>query len=169
MPDLLYEVQLLELEIEKLIAEFPDLKDDEQLRADMLEGSTSALDVLSRVVSAALDAKSMAAAISNRIDELASRSARHERREAAMRRLAYRLMVAGDLKKAVLPEATLGRTKGRDSVEITDQAALPRWALKIVTTETPSKTVIKEAIEAGIPVAGAKIVTGEETLTMKVS
>jgi hypothetical protein len=169
MPDLSYEVHLLELEIENLVKDFPELAEDEQLRADMLEGSTSAMDVLSRVVTAALDAKSMAQAISARAAETKSRAARYERREAAMRKLAYRLMVAGDLKKAVLPEATLGRMKGRDSVEITDVAALPRWALKVETTETPSKAAIKEAIEAGIPVAGAKIVTGEESLTLKVS
>jgi hypothetical protein len=169
MPDLSYEVHLLELEIEKLVTEFPELAEEEQLRADMLEGSTNAMEVLSRITSAGLDAKSMSRAISNRVDDLKSRASRCDRKEEAMRRLALRLMQAGDMKKAPLPEATLTRVKGRDSVDVFDEGALPAWAFKTEVSKTVSKADIKKAIEDGLTVAGAKMKTGDETLMVKVS
>lgn len=164
MPNLAFDVHMLELEIERLMQDCPELADDEQLRADMIEGETDALGVLDRIVGYILERKTSAEAQASRIGELQARKAATERGESAFRRMAHRLMVAGEMKTAKLTEKTLTRAKGRDSVEITDEAALPSWAYKVEVVRNPSKTAISDAIKAGIPVPGAQIKAGDEVL-----
>jgi hypothetical protein len=84
-----------------------------------------------------------------------------------MKRLALRLMTAGDLKSVKLPEGTLSRVKGRESVEVTDEAALPAWAWSVKVDKSPSKKAIGEALDAGIAVPGAQRVVGDETLQVR--
>jgi hypothetical protein len=167
MPDLLFEVTLLEKELQDLLAAYPELAEDEQLRADTIEGETGAQAVLSRIMSQALDAEAMAAAVRVRINALESRQAASQRRREAMRKFAQRLMLAGGLKSLRLPEATLSLSKGRDSIDITDEAALPSWAWAVDVVRKPSKTAIKEAIDAGVAVPGAQVKTGEQTLMVR--
>lgn len=156
------DVANLEAEIHHLFAAYPELAEDEDLRSDMLEGETDAFSVLTRLVNIERDADSMARAVAHRIGELQARKAGAEKRKDAMRTLMLRVMRAAGIQKAPLVEATVSVAKGRDSVEIVDENALPKWALKVVTS--PDKTAIKEALEAGKKVKGAAIKTGEPTL-----
>lgn len=154
-------------EVDSLLKAFPELADDDALRADMLEGSTSAFDVLTRLVNIERDADSMAKAVANRIVELSARTARAEKRKEAMRVIMLRIMRGAGLSKASLVEATVSVGKGRDSVEIVDEEALPKAFVKVV--KTPDKTAIKAALDAGKKVRGAAIKTGEDVLTVRVS
>lgn len=163
----LLDVQLIELEITRLLEEYPELAEDETLRADMIEGSTAAYDVLDRILTKYREAEADERAIEERINGLAARSAAADKRAAAMRRLALRLMTAGDLKSVKLPEGTLSRVKGRESVEVTDEASLPEWAFLVKVDKRPSKTAIKQALDAGIDVPGAQRTTGDETLQVR--
>lgn len=167
MSNLLLEVHLLEREFQDILAAYPELADDEQLRADTIEGATSADVILSRIAGQILDAKALSAAQQSRIDDLKSRQAGSERRGEAMRKLALRLLQAADLPRMKLPEATLTVAKGRDSVEVTDESGLPAWAWKTDVVRAVSKTAIKEALDGGIAVAGARIKTGEPTLQVR--
>lgn len=159
------DVANLAAEIDGLFAAYPELAEDEQLRADMLEGETNLHAVLERLLGVEREANSLAAAVANRIADLQSRKARAERRKEAMRGLMLRLLKAADLQKAPLTEATISVTKGRDSVEITDEAAVPARFLKVV--KTPDKTAIGEALKAGKTVKGAALKTGEPTLSVR--
>jgi len=161
-----WDARKMEAEIATLLHAYPELAEDDELRADTFEG-VGLNDVLSRLVAAAQDAKFTAAAVADRIGELQQRKARFERRNEAMRALLLRVLKASGLPKAVLPEATVSIGKGRDKVEITDEAKLPKWALRVVTS--PDKTAIKERLDAGKKVPGAVLVTGGETLTVRVA
>lgn len=161
-----WDARKMEAEIAALLHAYPELAEDEELRADTFEG-VGLNDVLSRLVAAAQDAKFTAAAVADRIGELQQRKARFERRNEAMRSLLLRVLKAAGLPKAVLPEATVSIGKGRDKVEIIDEAKLPKWALRIV--KSPDKTAIKERLDAGKKVPGAAMVTGGETLTLRVA
>ncbi|RJG46525.1 siphovirus Gp157 family protein [Mesorhizobium sp. DCY119] len=161
------DVANLEAEIHGLFEAFPELAEDEQLRADMLEGSTAAFDVLTRLVSIERDADSMAKAVAGRVAELQARKARADKRKDAMRTLMLRIMKAAGIKKAPLVEATVSVSKGRDSVEVTDETALPKKFVKVTTS--PDKTAIKAAFDAGKKVRGAELKTGGETLTVRVA
>jgi len=159
------DVANLVAEIDSLFAAYPELAEDEELRADMLEGSTAAYDVLRRLVNIERDADSMAKAIASRVAELQARKARMEKRKEAMRLLMLRVMKAGNITKAPLPEATVSVSKGRDSVEITDESKLPRWAYE--TVRKPLKKEIMERLAANKNVPGAALKTGEDTLLVR--
>jgi len=161
----LIDIARLSREIEALIAEYPELADDEQLRADMLEGETSIDDVLTRIVRREREAQAFAGGIKSEMDDLASRLVRYERRGQAMRALAKRVLEAASLTKKELPIATLSIRNGQPKVIITDESAVPDAYCKV--TRTPDKTRIKEAIAAGEAVPGAVLSNGEPTLTVR--
>jgi hypothetical protein len=154
-------------EINDIFRTYPELEDDAELRADMLEGSTAAFDVLSRLVAIERDAESMAKATAGRIAELQARKARYERRQEAMRALMHRIMRAGDIPKAALAEATVSVRAVAPKVEIVDEALLPKWAVRV--TVSPDKTAIKEALAAGKTVKGARMGEAGETISVRVA
>ena len=80
------------IEIERLLAEYPELAEDEALRSDMTDGSTDAFAVLSEIVATMRAAATMREAIADRVKTLRERSSRYDRREEAMRSLAQRIM-----------------------------------------------------------------------------
>lgn len=161
-----WDARKIEAEIAALLHAYPELAEDEELRADTFEGA-GLNDVLSRLVNAAQEAKFTAAAVADRIGELQQRKSRFERRNEAMRALLLRVLKAADLPRAVLPEATVSIGKGRDSVLITDETKLPKWALRVV--KSPDKTAIGEKLKLGKKVAGAEIKPGEPSLTLRVA
>lgn len=159
------DVTNLAVEIDALFAAYPELADDIELRQDMLDGETNINAVLERLLTVEREANSLMAAIKQRQDDLSARRQRAERRKDAMRSLMLKLLKAANLPKVPLTEATISVTKGRDSVEITDEAAVPARFLKVV--KTPDKTAIGEALKAGKTVKGAALKTGEPTLSVR--
>lgn len=154
------------LEIECLLTEYPELAEDEALRADMIEGSTDAFAVLSRIVATMREATATVAAIKIQADALWSRAERFERREKAMRALAQRIMEAANIRKAELPEATLSIRAVAPSLVITDEASLPDWAWRV--KRELDRTAIKERVKAGDFVPGAEMSNGGSTLSVRV-
>lgn len=165
--NILLDVTLIELELQGLLREYPELAEDADLRADMVEGSTAAFDVLDRILTRYREAEAEAGAISERTNRLVLREQAAQARAAAMRRLALRLMTAGNLKSVKLPEGTLTRAKGRESIEVTDETMLPEWAFTVKVDKRASKTAIKQALDAGITVPGAGFSLGDETLQVR--
>ena len=153
--------------VAEILAAFPELAEDEELRLDTIEGETNAFDILQRLLLIERDAASMQLAIKKRTEELDARADRHKRTQDAMRKLMLRIMQAGGVQKVPLPDATLSVTKGRESVDIIDDAILPRKFLKVV--KTPDKKAIKDALDAGKKVKGAALKVGEQTLSVRVA
>lgn len=159
------DVQTIERQINALMADYPDLADDDALRADMIEGETDLLSVMGRVLSHQLEAGAMVDAMKSRKSDLGERISRYERRSDAMRALMLNLLSAADQAKITLPEATISLSKGRDAVEITDEAELPQGFVKIV--RQPDKTAIGAALKAGETVPGAVLRAGDVSLTIR--
>lgn len=151
---LAYDVTVLEREFADLVAAYPELAEDEELRTDTIEGETDAYRVLGKIVAIERDANSMALAIGERTKELAARKERYTRRKDAMRALLLRLLKAADLNKVSLPEATVSVSKGRAGVEIVDESE-------------PDKTAIKTALDAGEDVPGAVLREGQPSVTVR--
>lgn len=160
-----FEITALERAFADLVAAYPDLAEDDELRADVFEGETDADRILSRLLSEEREANALSGAAAERIKDLQARKARFDRKKEAMRSLMLRLMQAGGLSKRQLPEGTVSVSKGRDKVEITDEAALPRWAYE--TVRKPDKKAILERLAANKNVKGAALVTGEPTLSVR--
>ena len=154
------------LEIERLLAEYPELAEDEALRSDMIEGSTDAFAALDRIIATMREATATVAAIKIQADALWSRAERFERREKAMRALAQRIMEAANIRKAERPEATLSIRAVAPSLVITDESALPDWAWRV--RREPDKATIKDRVKAGEFVPGAEMSNGGATLSVRV-
>ncbi|OAE39702.1 siphovirus Gp157 family protein [Brucella intermedia] len=162
---LAYDVTVLEREFADLVAAYPELAEDDELRADTIEGETDAYRVLGKIVAIERDANSMVLAIGERARELSARKDRYTRRKDAMRALLLRLLKAADLNKVSLPEATVSVGKGRAGVEIVDESLLPDNVVKM--KREPDKTAIKAALDAGKIVKGAVLREGQPTLTVR--
>ena len=155
-------------QIELLRISHPGIWDDgdEQLLADMLEAETELNGFLVRVVDRMDDAEEIIDGVETKMDERKTRKARFEQRYEAMRALAFKLMQQADLKKIVLPTATLSTRAGVPKVIITDEAALPESCIRI--KREPDKIAIKERLARGEPVPGAELSNAEPTLAVRV-
>lgn len=151
--------------IESLFTTFPELAEDEELRAGVIEGETDLDKVIERALAQKMDADIMVSGINDILDGLNERSLRFMRKSDAMRTLIRSLMLSANLKSLPLPAATISIQAGRQSVQITDEAAIPTQLT--VIKRTPDKTAIGAALKAGEDVPGAQLVTGEPSLTIR--
>jgi hypothetical protein len=153
-------------QIESLLVSFPELQDDEILRADMLEGSTDLVEFLRRLETARQQATATAAAIDTLIDNWRQRQSRFDRRDQAIRDLMMKLLQTAHLKRMELPEATLSVRLGVPKVIITDEAAVPDELCRF--KREPNKTKIKDELSQFKPVPGATLSNAEDGLTIRV-
>lgn len=151
------------LEIKRIIAETGD--DDEQLVHDMIEGETSFLELLSKILDAKREAETMQEAIKQRIKDLGERAKRYENKSERLRSIVYEAMRLVDMRKIELPEATLSIGAARQAVQIIDPDLLPPDCVKV--TRTPDKTEIAKRLKDGASVPGAALSNGGETLTIR--
>lgn len=159
------DANFVKAEIAKLIAAYPELADDESLRADTIEGQTNALRIIERALAERQDADMLAGAIKAREEELFARRGRFERKAEAMKALIKSIMRAANLDKLTLTEATLSLTKGRETVGIEDLEALPQGYVKFY--RQADKAAIKQALDRGDEIPGAFLVTGDTGLTIR--
>lgn len=160
-------ISALERQIEDLIASYPELAEDETLRADMIDGETDAAKILSKVIERMQEAEMMASAIAKRVSDLNARQAAFDRRGDAMRSLACRIMNAANLRKIHLPEATLSIRSVAPSVVVTDATQLPEEFTVTKTETRPDRQKIKEALQEGKVIPGACLSNGSETLSVR--
>ncbi|NTA10426.1 siphovirus Gp157 family protein [Agrobacterium tumefaciens] len=161
------DVANLEAFFADMLAAYPELEADEELRADTLEGETNFHAVLTRLVNGERDADSLAKAVAGRISDLQARKSRAERRKEAMRSLMLKLLKAAGVPRVPLAEATISIGKKAAAIEIVDEALLPKSYVRVSTS--PDKTAIKEALQAGKKVRGAKMGEAGEQLSVRVA
>lgn len=161
------DVANLEAEFAALLLSFPELADDDTLRADVLEGETNFHAVLTRIVNSERDADSLAKAVAGRISDLQARKSRAERRKEAMRSLMFKLLKAAGVPRVPLAEATISIGKKAAAVEIVDEALLPAEVVRITTA--PDKKAIADLLKAGTDVPGAKMGEAGEQLSVRVA
>lgn len=159
-------VAQIEREIESLLIEYPELAEDERLRADMIEGETETKAVLNKIVDRMRYAETMVSAIRQRSQDLDARQKLFERRASAMRAFAFRIMTAAQVKTMPLTEATLSIRVVPASVMVSDESQIPSEFKKVKTE--PDRTKIKEALQAGQEVPGAYLTNGGSSLSVRV-
>lgn len=146
-----------------------DDRDDEPGFLDTLEGETDAMELADRLIAEVLDDEALAEACKAQEAAIEARRKRFEARARAKRRVALELLESIGVRKLERPRATISRTAGRVSVQITDEAAVPSQLCTVKTTTTPDKAAIRKQIEAGEIVPGAELVRGDDALTMRVA
>lgn len=151
---------------QRLLDEDPSIADDEKLFSDMLEGeSGDAMNVLDRVLCAAVLADDMAEAIRIRLDVLKARHERFVKRSQALRGAGFAAMDALGMRKREIPELTASIKAAQPAVLITDATALPDEMVKI--ERKPDKTAIRAALVAGTTVPGAEMSNGLPSIQIR--
>jgi Siphovirus Gp157 len=150
----------------RLREEDPELMEDERLFADMLEGETdNAMDVLDRVVRASIIATSFAKEAKERADAILERVARYKARADSLRGCVFAALTALEISKIERADFTVSVRAGQKSVFIEDEAAVPDAMCR--TTRTPDKVLIGAALKAGNTVAGAVLLDGIPSLSVR--
>lgn len=155
----------LEQAVSNLLDQFPELKDDPELLADVLEGQTDFNDVIAALAKDIKLSKANAAGIKEVVKELRERQARFEAKEEFNRNLILKLMEMAGVKKLTLPVATVNITNVSSSVMILDETAIPDAFMRI--KKEPNKTAIKAAMETGQSVPGAAMSNGSTTVSIR--
>ena len=155
----------LEREIQTLLEQFPQLKDDQELLTDMLEGQTDFNEIIATLAKDIKLAKANVDGIKEVAKELKERQSRFEAKEEFCRSLIHKLMDAAGVKKLTLPVATVNITNVSPSVMILDEAAIPDAFMRI--KKEPNKTAIKAAMETGQSVPGAVMSNGSTTISIR--
>jgi hypothetical protein len=159
------DAQTVKAEIGKLLASYPELTEDDTLRADSIEGETDAAKLIERALSERREAETLAEAVGSRISDLSARKSRLQRKADAMKALIVGVMRAARLNTIILPEASIWATKGRVSVNVLNLDDLPQGYYRV--KREADKGAIKSALEQGEEIPGAELVTGEPTLTIR--
>lgn len=152
-------------EINALLAEYPQLADDEELFRDTLEGNTRFNEIMDRLLQEMRDNETLAEAAAQRIGKIRERQTRLTHRTQFYRGLMHRLLTLTGLKSVALAEAKVSVVNSPDKVIITDEAAIPDEFMKIV--KEPNKTAIKNAIKNGQFVPGATLSNGGQTISVR--
>lgn len=163
--DIRLDVAELERAITNLLVTYPELAEDDDLRADTFEGETDFHAVLAALVDREREAKAMAGAVKSRMDDLATRKARYERQQEAMRLLIAHLMDRAGQRKVTIPEATISLSFRKPAPIISDEAALPDECVRLV--RKPDMATIKDWVEAGNIPDGVSISNGKDVLTVR--
>ena len=151
---------------QRLLEEDPDIASDEKLFSDMLDGeSGDAMQVIHRMVRAALHASSMSTAAKIRAQDMQERSRRYANREDALRGAVMAAMEALGTKKIEEPDFTAGISAGTRAVQIIDADKLPDAFVAV--ERKPDKTLIGAALKAGETVAGAELSNASPRLTIR--
>lgn len=166
MPDYtIIDAAFVTAQIAQMKLAYPDLAEDADLLADMIDGETDFDRIIGIVTDQFLNAVSMKDAASLRMDDLRARRDRFDRKAEAMRAAAYALMAVAEKQSVVLPVATLSVRQGNVSVAIDNVDDLPQGFTR--TEVQPLKSEIKKALEAGEHIPGARLERGPTTLSVR--
>lgn len=134
---------------------------------DTLDGEADVLDIADHILAKRLEDHAMATAAKQLAQDQAARAKRFADRDAAHKSALMAILSAAGETKLERPGGTVSMRKGGTSVNITNEADVPTQLCK--TTVTPDKAAIKKALQQGEAVPGAELVTGSETISVRVA
>lgn len=151
-------------EIDRLKALYPELEDDPQLLADMVEGSTRFEWVMDRLSVAFLEKVALKEANVIVQQSLRERGERFDRAAEGIKGLMMAVMQAAGQRKAVLPSATISISAGRPRLVLDDDFHAQGY---MRVKEEPMKTDILAALNAGSEIPGARLEQAPEHIQVR--
>jgi len=155
----------LEQHIKALIAEFPALQEDEDLRRDTLEGETTLHAIMERLLALSIESRVMADAVTTMIEKNVERRDRLKKRADFYRAFMHRLLQAADIKSLDLPAGKVSISHTPPSVVVNNPDELPDIYIRV--KREPDKAALKEALKRGETIPGASLSNGGTTIHVR--
>ncbi len=153
---------------QELIASEPDIVNDPALLVGTLEGETDAMDVLDRLLRAAITARRLAEDARKQRALIAERQAGFEAQDHKFTAMAQGIMELCSLRRHVRGDFTAFFSEpGPPAVQITDETAIPEELLR--WKSEPKKDEIRALLAAGEDVPGAVLSNQRPKFTVKVT
>ena len=141
--------------------------DDETLLLDMIEGETSFLEVIDKLLERMRDTEASLRGVTSVIQDLQERGVRYEKRIQTDRGLIEQALMLADLPKLERPTATLTLAARQPKVEIQTEAEIPSEFWKAAEPKLDKKA-LADALKAGRDVPGACLSNAAPSLTIRV-
>lgn len=156
----------VKIQVNALLASCPELQDDPELLADMLEGETDIMKVVRSLVMQHSEDMMLVNGIKARLTELGVRKGRLEHRMERVRETMTQLLsLLPDGQKVLrLAEATVRYRAPLKKVEVDNVDDLPQGFFKV--EKTAKKDEIARALKAGEDVPGARLIDGDAGVTI---
>jgi hypothetical protein len=139
---------------------------DEDLLLDSIEGETSLLEVLDKLLVGIVADEGLAAGAHVAATEMEHRAERFERRAAAARTVMEQAMLIAELEKLERPAATLSIVRRAPKAEITEEADIPAEFWKAGDPKLDRKALLA-ALKEGRAVPGAALSNSAPSLTIR--
>jgi hypothetical protein len=158
------DINLLQRTIEMLLERHPELSEDEDLRADMLEGSTTFRETIEKVLRHVQDNIYLANACREAERDIHARRIRFEKRVEIGREMMKVLMEAADLRKLEFPTGTVSVMNTAPQVVVLNEYEIPDDFMRI--KKEPNKVLLKEVLEK-MDVPGVTLSNGGTALVIR--
>lgn len=142
-----------------LIEAQPQLAEDDDFLADVIEGETDAPEIMQRLVIERAEALAHAQAMDILSESFSIISDKWQQRAENRRKLMGLVLDAVGLRKMVTAAGTVSVSPGRVSLALADDFTPPQGYSRAKIE--PDKAAIKAALEAGETMPGASLVTGK--------
>lgn len=149
----------LRADVAALMAAHPELAEDADFAADVIEGETDAAAIVERLIIERREAIANAEAMSKLASEYERLSERWMARADHKRAVVGLVLDATGQAKIKTPAGTASLQAGRVSLELAPDFTPPQGYARVKVE--PDKTAIKAALEAGEVMPGARLVTGK--------
>jgi len=160
---------VIEHEISNLLAGIytnnPELKDDDQFKLDILEGSTDYLDIINKCLLELSITEGYIEGLKLSRTRMEDKIERHSVKVDTIRKILRRMLEIADVRTAKAPNGTISLTLSPLKVEIVNEDLIPEEFMRI--KREPNKTLIGQKLKAGEDVPGARLSNGGETLTVR--
>jgi hypothetical protein len=160
---------LIQNEITSLLASIyinnPELKEDDDFKSDILEGSTDYLDIVNKCLLELSITTGYIEGIKITRTRIEDKIQRYEKREQAIRSILRRLLEIADMKTVRAPNGTISLAIKTPVVQIINEDLLPEEFMRI--KKEPNRTLIGQKLKAGEDVPGATLSNGGETLIVR--
>lgn len=138
---------------------------DEELVADMLEGSTDLHEWVRYLLSAIEADEGAIKVLNEQISDRQSRKVSAGKRVERRREAIQAFLECAKLDKLMLPEATLSVRRVPPKPIVSDEQAVPDDLCRV--KKTPDMAAIKAALETGRAVSGVTLDNGSVSLTVR--
>lgn len=151
----------------QLIAQFPELGDDEQALIDTLDGLSDLDEQIVTALRLAIEREAMAEGLAGLIKQMADRKARLAIGAENIRSAVLSTMVEAGRSKIMSADMTITVTPGRPGVTVIDDASLP--SDMVVVTRRADMKAINAAVKVGRVIPGTAPKNPRPYLTVRVS